>query len=339
MWSPKLGLYAFLLEAVAWATLLLRSGDESALLVYLLAHAGASALVAVIAAALTPRRLQQPRWPLMLLVFGASYALPVIGLLASIGGVLMLRYLPAYRPAETFEPLALPEIDPQQRIGAGFRQSGLSSFLNNRAAPESARLRALVALQSVPGRVATPLLRGVLADSSEDLRLLAYGMLDSQEKRLNSEIHLAHQALAAAAEGSPEWLVHARRVADHYWELVYQDLVQGDLLQHALAASLRYTEAVLACSADDPAMHLRRGHLLHSLGRDDEAATAYQQALQLGLPLTRITPYLAELCFVRGDFAGVRRHMDTLDHWRALPRLMPVIDFWRPAPPAPTEPT
>lgn len=330
--SVNTGLYALialLSEAAAWAALSADPAGDRALAGFLLAHAAAAAALAWLVVALLPARLRQPRWALRALVFGAGYALPGLGFVAALAGALLLRALPAYRRHDVFEPHALPKIDPHQRAGAGFRQSGLSSFLSNPQAPEASRLRALVALQSVPGRVAAPLLRGVLADPSEDLRLLAYGMLDNHEKRLNDEIHRERKRLADAAAGSADALAATRRLADLYWELIYQELVQGDLFRHALDASLRYTESALAAQPADPTMQLRRGRLLHLLGHDAPAAAAYDQALALGLPLTRITPYLAELAFARRDFPAVRRLMRDLGPWRALPRLKPVVDYWQ----------
>ncbi|MEZ5627663.1 MAG: hypothetical protein R3E34_09070 [Rhodocyclaceae bacterium] len=44
--------------------------------------------------------------------------------------------------------------------------------------------------------MASPLLRDLLGDDSEDLRLLAYGMLDHKEKTLNAQIHAEHRRLA-----------------------------------------------------------------------------------------------------------------------------------------------
>ena len=330
----KLGLYALLFESAAWATLFSDPESDLALAGFLLAHAAAAFALALIAAALVPGKLQRPRAPLVALTFGACYALPVVGVVATLAGVLILRTLPAYKQRDAFEPHELPKIDPHQRAGAGFRQSGLSSFLSNQAAPEASRMRALVALQSVPGRVAAPLLRSVLTDQSEDLRLLAYGMLDGHEKRLNDDIHRERTRLATAPAGSTNALAATRRLADLYWELIYQELVQGDLYRHALAESLKFTETALAAGQNDTAdapMQLRRARLLHLLDRRDEASAAYDQALAFGLPITRITPYLAELAFARGDYAEVRRHMETLGGWRALPRLKPLVDYWQGA--------
>jgi prephenate dehydrogenase len=60
------------------------------------------------------------------------------------------------------------------------------------------------------------------------------------------------------------------------------------------------------------------------------AAAAYYKALALGLPSTRVLPYLAELRFDQGDYADAKRLMGDLASWASLPRLQPAIEYWNP---------
>lgn len=328
MFQPKLGLFALALEAAAWAGFTVGSTSDGALAIYLLAHGAGSAILALAVVSLLPRRFTQARLPMALLMFGTSFAIPALGFAAVLGGIFLLHVLPARRREDAFTAVELPEIDVHQRSGTGFRQAGMRSFLANAKAPVATRLRALVALQNVSGRVASPLLRDVLSDPSDDIRLLAYGMLDSKEKRLNGAIHQESQRLQAAPPGSASHAEAAGKLADLYWELVYQELVQGDLRVHALQQSLAYTRIPLARTPDNAALHLRHGRLLQSLGEPAAARDAYHRALALGMPKTRIVPYLAEVAYDLGEFGVVRRLMGELDDWQSLPRLKPVIGYW-----------
>lgn len=324
----RLGVLALLGEFGAWG-IVVQAGwpADAALLAYLVVHAFASFLAAAFAIAFLPSA--KPRLPTLLLMAAGSYAVPVFGFVGLLFGVQILY---AYghrrqRPAE-FESLQLPEFDPHQQPTSAFRQSGLRAFLGNTRAPTSSRLGALVSLQYVPGRVASPLLRDVLTDPTEDIRLLAYGMLDNREKRINQNIDEELKKLNGADLASPSAQTAARRLSDLYWELIYQDLAQGDLRTHALERSLHYCEIVLACTPDDAALNLRHGQLLSARGEADPATTAYYKALALGLPSPRVLPYLAELRFNQGNYADARRLMNELEAWDSLPRLQPVIAFW-----------
>lgn len=334
MLNPKLGLSALLLEVGAWSGPLLQQHSDEALAAYLLLHAVASVLLTLFLLPLLPRERAQPRAPLIVLIVACCYAVPIAGFLGVLAAALSLHYLGRTRSADEYESVQLPEFDLHQHRQGNFRHAGLRSFLGNSEAPIQARMRAMVALQYVSGRTASPLLRSVLSDPSEDLRLLAYGMLDTLEQRISRAVDLELKALRAAqAEEGPEHpgpltLKAVHNLSDLYWEFIYQDLAQGDLREYASRESLRYGEQALALQPDSALLCLRRGLLLHELGQFEEASQAYDKAHALGLPATRVLPYQAELCFERRDFTRTRELMQQLDQWSALPRLRPIIDYW-----------
>lgn len=335
--NPQHAFYAVLLELAAWfGGDLLGTHADGQLLWYLVLHGAASLLLASFAILLLPSAIAQPRRPLLLLLAGCSYAVPVLGFIGVLAGIVILRTHRRGISPPNFESIRLPAFDPHQHTAGSARRSGLRAFLGNAKAPTASRMGALVALQYVSGRVATPLLRDILTDPSEDIRLLAYGMLDKQEKRINQAIdeELKKFADSHNATDSDEreghMLAAARRLSDLYWELIYQRLVQGDLRSHALAESAKYCRIVLREAPFDAALMLRHGRLLHALGQPEDAVDAYYKALALGLPATRVLPYLAELRFDQGNHADARRLMGELSTWAALPRLQPVIQYWNP---------
>lgn len=335
MLNTKWGLWAVLMELTAWAGPVLLDGhSDAALLSYLFAHAGACALLALFTLPLLTAEQSRPKIPMLMLMAVCSYAVPIAGFAGVLIGTVVLRFYRATRATEDFQSVHLPEFDLHQRIQSGFRQTGLRAVLGNSEVPARSRMRAMVALQHMSGRISSPLLRNVLNDSSEDLRLLAYGMLDALERNISRAIDQELSTLRAAEEkeGSdplgPTGLQAAEKLSALYWELVYQNLAQGDMRDYAIRESLRYCERVLAQQPHHPQHNLRRGLLLHALGRIQEAEQAYIRAQQLGLPATRVLPYLAELSFEQRDFDKTRQLMQQLDEWSSLPRLRPVIDYW-----------
>lgn len=323
----KLGFLAIISELAAWA-IASHAGmpPDAALLAYLVAHGVASFLAASFATAFLPTA--RPRLPTLWLLAAGSYAVPVFGFIGLLLGVLLLRAYRNRRQPEEFESLQLPEFDPHQHPSGAFRQSGLRAFLGNARAPTPSRLGALASLQYVPGRVASPLLRDVLSDPTEDIRLLAYGMLDDKEKQINRAIDEELKKFNTTDGQTPALQAVARRLSDLYWELVYQELAQGDLRVHALERSRHYCEIALDGTPNDAALNLRHGQLLAARGDVELATAAYYKALAQGLPSTRVLPYLAELRFKQGNFADTRRLMNELESWDSLPRLQPVIAFW-----------
>jgi hypothetical protein len=234
MLSTKLGLSAVLMELAAWSgPVLFNSHSDAALISYLIAHAIASTLLALLILPLLRGEQARPRTPILAFLALCSYTVPIAGFLGVFAGLLVLRYYRSPATHSHFDSLQLPEFDQHQRVKGGFRQTGLRSFLGNTEVPMDSRMRAMVSLQHVSGRVASPLLRNVLNDTSEDLRLLAYGMLDTLEQRISRSVDHELQAwrVALATEGQehpgPLTLKAAQNLSDLYWEFIYQGLARG----------------------------------------------------------------------------------------------------------------
>lgn len=330
MGRSQLGLLAILTELAAVKLAVMADQPDLALLAYLGVHAPASALLALAVYTLIPPRASKPRASVLALLFSCIFFVPLLGFVGVVAGALLRHLLPKLRAPQRFLAVRLPELDiheSSEKSAAGFRQAGVRQFLQNELAPVPQRLRAMVALSHAPSRIGSPVLRELLGDAEDDLRLLAYGLLDSREKRLNADIHEARRRLAAATDADERSGI-AHQLAALYWELIYQGLVQGDLLDYAVSEALRYTEAALEGNADDPALHLQHGRLLQQLQRLDEADRAYCRARSLGLPASRVVPYLAELAFARRDYAQVKALLDTMQDWEGLSRLQPVLRFW-----------
>lgn len=326
----KLACLALLFELSAGLQLLVSRSQSDLLFVsFLLTHLLASAVLASLVLLNLRGAVQGSRRRTWLFIFSLSGFIPVLGMVGVLLGLVCLPLLPAHGSRSRFHSLSLPALDPHeyQQTGA-FRQAGLGQFLRNERAPVEQRLRALVGLQNAPARFSSPLLRDLLSASSEDLRLLAYGMLETREKRLNTEIHTWRLAWQDAGSETARRAA-ARRLSALYWETIYQELAQGDLRRHAAEESLRFLEASLEDA--DASLHLRHGRLLHELGRNEAAEAAYRRAIELGLPAPRVNPYLAELAFLRRDFAEVRRLLMSLREYPDQRRLEPVLRFWSEA--------
>lgn len=153
MLNLKLGLSALGLEISAWSTAWwLQERSDGALLSYLALHAGASVLLSLSLLPLVPKRIAQPRWAALLLMIACSYGIPIADF---IGVVLAFITLHLYREKlgpVAFDSVQLPEFDQHQKRHSNQHHVGLRSFLGNTQAPLDSRLRAMAALQYVPGR-------------------------------------------------------------------------------------------------------------------------------------------------------------------------------------------
>jgi polysaccharide biosynthesis protein PelE len=324
------GVLALLLEVLAVFWLMpLREGSPYNLLGFLAVHGVACLCLAAFVSAALPRSLRQPAPAIITLLFAFSFFIPVLGLIGQVVAVLVAHFLPRAivdLPYGEIPPIEFEfpprEIRERTRYGTG----GLASRLRELDVAKDVRFKSLLALQGMPARIANPLLQNVLGDPTDEMRLVAYGILDNQEKRINQHIYNEMQRLDKTTR--PELrLISLRRLAEYYWELVYGRLVGGDVREHALAEMERYLLEAMRLAPDDAGLWFLMGKML-LYKRDPAAEAAFHRALANGLDRSRVLGYLGQIAFERRDYAEVRRIFGVLVRTQYAPRLKPAVLYW-----------
>ncbi|UYO93590.1 hypothetical protein [Pollutimonas sp. M17] len=245
--------------------------------------------------------------------------LPVVGQTLIGSTALGVLCMPAVRRVPPVHFIPLPRIVPslirQVTYGAGLRLLG--QLRDDGLSPDE-RLQAMVGLRDLPSNVSGGLLRMLLADPAEEIRLLAYGIFEAAENRIRQEILIARQLLDAA-QSDTEHAQLAARLAELHWELVYQDLVHGELRQFTLRCVRQYAHEALMRDA-------KQGSLWFLLGRsalidaDPEQAREYlSRAQEHGFPAHRLAATLAEADFQQGQYAAVPRSLAVLKGFTPTP--------------------
>jgi hypothetical protein len=242
----------------------------------------------------------------------------------------LLRLLQRWQkpvPPARYAAVSPPRFEPRRQPGGTQRAARLDARLASPRAPLELRMNALMAVQHVPPRHVSGLLRQALGESSDDLRLLAYGILDGKEKVIAGGLQGARAALQQATSREQTHAA-ARQLAELQLELVYQGLVQGELRRQALAEGRRHADMALHCRVDDAGLWLLSARLHLHAGQAEAAGEAFSRAVLMGLPEARVHPYLAELAFLRGDYAAVRAHLAQLPVAARTQQMALLADFW-----------
>ena len=334
--NPLQFLLALALEA--GAALLLWTGERDVLQLgaYLAVHALACAVLALALLPLLPGRLRQPPLAVLALLFSLAFFIPFLGLVALLLAVGVMRMLPVRERDTHFRLAAPPEFllsvrDPPRL----FRGLSIRQLLTDVHAAATLRTRALNAIASKPARIAGDLLRKLLSDPVEDLRLVAYGLLDTQEKALRTRISeqaaLLEQLTTEPHRHSASRIEVLRHLAELNFELVYQSLVQGDVREHTLARAIEHAQAAIALDPGNGGLRqlLARMHL--EQGDIDRACDDLIRATEDGLPDNRVLPYLAEMAYRRGDWRSVRALMHRIDPLTVTPRMAALVRYWQTA--------
>ncbi|HEX7682402.1 MAG TPA: hypothetical protein VF446_02510 [Trinickia sp.] len=300
------------------------------LLALLALQAVAAAAEAIAFRRLLPQELREPRRTALLHLWLACLLVPCVGGLIVVLAAAWGKWVPMRRPLQNVGVVGRPEFVSYlvSRVAHGGGARVQSRLANTRAAT-SDRLAALVSIQELPTHTTGTLLRELLADPVDDLRLLAYGTLDQAENEIVHKISESKDALAVALTDDERRALH-RRLAELHFELVYQQLAQGDVYQHTLKQAETHARQaqMLPGGERDAALWLLRARLALAQHRPADAAPLLERANALGFPRERLLPWLAEVAFLQNRHARATELVSALAQGGAAPALKPVVDYW-----------
>ena len=313
------------------ASLLLLLSNETSLLfftLYLLVHGLASALVAMVVWSVIPARYQTPKVLSWLLIFCAAFFVPAIGMLTLLGGVLVGVWMPIIMRDSPFSLVPEPYYTPVNAAsGSSFRQIDIQSLLSSQDSPDGLRMQGMLVLKDMPARVTGRVLRESLGDNYEDIRLLSYGILNQKEKAITQDIDRV-LTLLERAKPSRRYML-ARRLAELYWELNYQDLVRGDIRNLTLEKASFYVEMALMEAPQDAGLWVLRGRILLAQGAIAEAYQSLVFSRRLGLSANQVNPWLAEIALERRQISLVRQLMSEISDNSQFTHLNQSVEYWR----------
>lgn len=303
-------------------------------LIYLGLHGSASALVVWVAWMFLPAHYKQPVVPACALLWVFAFFIPALGGMLIFAVMHFALRFPHRVRSKRFVELRMPEFSEVQREAterSDLRAGDARSILKSTTLPLETRLRVLVAMQVMQPKAAVPLLLGLLSDPSEDIRLLAYSMMDAWEKDLVQKIQAAQAACESAQKGgTPTAIVNAmRQLAELNWEQADTGLARGDLRRFALENSAKFCENVLDMDTSMLGTWQLYIKVLIELGQLEKAAVAIDFAAQY-IPAGLVWSMKGQIAYLRRDFDAVRIHAGDIPAQELLlPAVAATASYWR----------
>jgi tetratricopeptide (TPR) repeat protein len=297
----------------------------------LVSHGAAAALMGLAIQSMLPIRYRSSGPKAWLLFFAISFFVPYLGPLGLAFVVVPALHRP--RPVQKrdktlWQELGIPALpsaapDPRQ-FASPLGEAGISSLLQNASDP-SKRLGAVLATIRLPDKEAVPLLQLALRDSEDDIRLLAYALLDRKEHAIAARLRERQTQLHIAPTDQHLGL-HAG-IAYDCWELAYLGLAQRDIADYLLNIALEHIQAALELNPNEPGLYLLRGRISLRRRNLEAAADAFAMAKSLGVDSRIIAPYLAEMFFLQKEFGGAREELKGLIQPNRHPPIEGVVEY------------
>jgi hypothetical protein len=298
-------------------------------------HTGACGLSARGLHGMMPPSQQVPRRAGLLFLFAVTFFLPVFGVLGLLGGLLAAIYYPNQPPPPSpWQSIELPELPPQPSTvaeQAEFGDGALSAMLRYCPNPER-RLAAVLAVRHLRDRNDVEVVRLALTDTVDDVRLLAYSVLDRKEQGLNARLKSLLGQLEASAKDEYKRARLQKRLAQTHFEIIELGLAQGEVQSYLLKAARRHVEEALRAEPSDRESLFLLGAIALRQDELPVAEKAFLGAQVLGMSVEKVLPYLAELAFRQRKFSMVTHYLRAIDpvYFHAQPLLGDIAAHWLP---------
>jgi polysaccharide biosynthesis protein PelE len=271
---------------------------------------------------LLPRQYKLPARRSLSLLFTILFILPGVGALGLAWGVIGALKRPRSRSAENVRVIILPELPfspPAIFPVPPYSEGALRQIVYFAARPLK-RLKAVMATRQMPARKAMAVWSRAVRDPVDDIRLLAYGMKDANEKKLASQIQELKEALADAPARVRK--SHHQMIAALCWELVYHRFAEGAVRLHWLQDARYHMEQAIVSPTASTSSPVRPvpgspegdgwflyGRILMALGDFTLAREALNSAKAAGMDAQKILPWFAEIAFNERKFPETKQWM------------------------------
>lgn len=299
----------------------------------LLMHTAGCFLLARGLHSLLPPAQQRPQRLGVLYLFSTMFFIPLLGFLGLLGGVLIELYHPSQPPPPPpWLRVPIPELPNQPAVVSErpkYGDGALSAMLRYCPDPER-RLAAVLAVRHLRDQNDAKVLRLALTDTVDDVRLLAYSILDRKEQAFNARIKSLSDELRAAAGDDARCATLEKRLAQTHFEMIEVGLCQGEVENYLLKKAHQHIEAALRKNPDDRESLFLLGSIALRQGDLGNAEAAFMKTQVKGMSLENVLPHLAELAFRQKRFAMVTNYLRAIEpiYFRAQPRLSGVALHW-----------
>lgn len=217
-------------------------------------------------------------------------------------------------------PIKPPTVLKKPKFGIHGMQSRLQKSKNTEE-----HLRIVLATRFMSNNHAIPLLKIALRNPEDEVRLLAFSMLEKKNTEIYTRIETLQQSLGSAEKKEK---IHVT-IARNYFNLVVLDLIQEEMKSQVLTKAHQHLQKALDRDPDNRNAHFFLGQVLLESGTIEHAVQAFESALDLGYPPSAVNTFLAETAYQQRQFQKIPAYIQQIPvGQRVYPPLADVAAYW-----------
>ena len=288
-----------------------------------------SGVVAFFAMEFMEERYSDDKRYIFLFFWTLSFALPIVGYFMVAWIVYYLLNLKYENDLQGEKTLNMEEfLSDFPDIKRSFGESGVEILLSTEGASEALKLKALTSLSENARREDIEMIKKMLGDRNDEVRLYSFSIINKMERNLNNKIHEKLKEFNSQKDKQKK-VSSAVELAHLYWDLVYYQLSDEDLQGFIIKEVEKYSRFVLYHDIKNPQINLLLGKLYLSQKKYNNALLHITVALKSGVNRDFIIPYLAEIFYEKREFESVKKLLKEAKDIEYNRRLYPIVRQWR----------
>lgn len=194
--------------------------------------------------------------------------------------------------------------------------------------PKAQNFRTVFYMSKFIHPTSTKFLKKTVNTDQDEIRLLAFSLLTNLEKNIIEKISLMKKQLEKTKDEREKFEIFYS-LGELYWEIVYLNISDKELIEAYLKEALKYIQKALQIR-EEPKVYFILGRIYLKLGNNDSAQEAFYKSLELGFPAERILVYLMEILYYKRNFAEIFNILKKLKNITLPdPKTELILKVWR----------
>jgi UDP-N-acetylmuramate-alanine ligase len=172
------------------------------------------------------------------------------------------------------------------------------------------------------------LIKNLLSDKDNEIRLYSYSLINNMERDINENIEQKKKQLLKEVSFEKRSLLLSE-LATLYWEMVYYGISDGETKSFMYDKVKYYANEAMQSIKYRGPLSLLLAKVNFAEKNYSKALALFIDAIQKGMDKNTINPYLAEISFELKDFKSVKQSMQDVNQHEVSMLIDPIAQEWR----------
>lgn len=279
---------------------------------------------------LMPQSLKQNKWLYVWLITFSGTFMPIVGAVFSCLTLYLTQVFGKKISDIPIKKVQPPSFSLEEDFNIQtFGEGSARTRMKQKNLSNEARTQSLVVLGRLNNSEANKVIQESMNDNDDQIRLLAFSLLDNKERKIYEKIDQLEETLKETLDINAVADIESQ-LAFSYWEIIYLNLASGELYEIALKKAMRYAQSAVKVSKKQINLLVLLGRIYMALEKYDEALNIFTRLQEADEPFNTYAPYLAELYFHNRLFQTVKETLQGKLTLKYIPKVAPIVDYWCP---------